>query len=36
MSTDGKDPLMLDLGSVKDLAVVHVNRQEAGVLWKEP
>lgn len=30
------DGLMLDLGAVKEVAVVHVNGQEAGVLWKEP
>lgn len=29
-------PLLLDLGSVKDVAVVRVNGKEAGVLWKEP
>lgn len=35
-SANGKSPLMLDLGSVKDVAVVRVNGREAGVLWKEP
>lgn len=28
--------LMLDLGSVKDIAVVRVNGKEVGTLWKEP
>lgn len=31
----GDVPLMLDLGAVKEVAVVRVNGQEAGVLWKE-
>jgi hypothetical protein len=35
-NADGKSPLILDLGSVKDLAVVRVNGQEVGELWKEP
>jgi len=29
-------PLILDLGSVKEVAVVRVNGQQAGVLWKQP
>jgi hypothetical protein len=33
-ASDG--PLMLDLGTVKEVAVVRVNGEEAGVLWKEP
>jgi alpha-L-rhamnosidase len=33
---NGKSPLMLDLGTVKEVAVVRVNGQEAGVLWKQP
>ena len=28
--------LVLDLGSVKEVAIVRVNGKEAGVLWKEP
>jgi len=32
----GDAPLMLDLGVVKEVAVVRVNGREAGVLWKEP
>jgi hypothetical protein len=28
--------LFLDLGSVKNLARVHLNGQELGILWKEP
>jgi len=32
----GKVPLQLDLGVVKDVAVVLVNGREVGVLWKEP
>ncbi len=35
-SVDGKTPLLLDLGSVKEVAVVRVNGKEAGILWKEP
>jgi hypothetical protein len=30
------DGLVLDLGAVKEVAVVRVNGKEAGVLWKEP
>lgn len=33
---DEEAPLILDLGTVKEVAVVRVNGQEAGVLWKEP
>jgi hypothetical protein len=32
----GVKPVILDLGSVKEVAVVRVNGKEAGVLWKEP
>ncbi len=32
----GRVPVILDLGSVKEVAVVRVNGREAGVLWKEP
>lgn len=35
-SHDGKSPLLLDLGVVRDVVVVRVNGKEAGVLWKEP
>lgn len=35
-SADGKSPLVLDLGAVKEVAVVRVNGRQAGVLWKEP
>lgn len=28
--------LILDLGTVKEVAVVRINGQDAGVLWKEP
>lgn len=35
-SADGNHPLILDLGAVRELAVVRVNGQQAGVLWKEP
>lgn len=31
-----ENPVILDLGSVKEVAVVHVNGKEAGILWKEP
>ncbi|MFN6270235.1 MAG: glycosyl hydrolase [Akkermansiaceae bacterium] len=31
-----KNPIILDLGSVKEVAVVTVNGKQAGVLWKEP
>ncbi|MES2981523.1 MAG: glycosyl hydrolase [Verrucomicrobiota bacterium] len=31
-----KNPIILDLGSVKEVAVVRVNGKKAGVLWKEP
>jgi hypothetical protein len=30
------DGLILDLGTVKEVAVVRVNGQEAGILWKQP
>ena len=35
---DGKQqvPLLLDLGQVRDVAVVRVNGQQAGTLWKAP
>lgn len=29
-------PLFLDLGTVKEVAVVRVNGKDAGILWKEP
>lgn len=33
----GKTPsLILDLGSVKEVATVRINGKEAGILWKEP
>jgi len=32
----GDTPLILDLGTVGEVAVVRVNGREAGVLWKEP
>jgi hypothetical protein len=35
-SHEGKTPLLLDLGVVKEVAVVRLNGKEAGVLWKEP
>lgn len=35
-SMNGKNPIFLDLGSVKEVAVVQVNGTEAGILWKEP
>jgi len=35
-SAGGKNPLILDLGSVREVAVVSVNGRQAGVLWKEP
>lgn len=31
-----KNPIMLDLGTVKEVAVVRVNGKQAGILWKEP
>lgn len=31
-----KNPIILDLGTVKEVAVVRVNGKEAGTLWKEP
>ncbi|PXA04386.1 hypothetical protein DDZ13_07590 [Coraliomargarita sinensis] len=33
---DDGTPLILDLGKVKEVAVVRVNGKEAGTLWKEP
>ena len=30
------DPLWLDLGDVRDVAVVRVNGKQAGILWKAP
>lgn len=36
VSHDRKSPLMLDLGAVKEVAVVKINGKEAGVFWKEP
>ncbi|MFM7182930.1 MAG: glycosyl hydrolase [Verrucomicrobiales bacterium] len=30
------EPLFLDLGTVKEVAVVAVNGKQAGILWKEP
>jgi hypothetical protein len=36
VSHDRKSPLLLDLGVVKEVAVVKINGKEAGVLWKEP
>ena len=33
---DGITSLMLDLGAVKEVAVVRVNGKDAGILWKEP
>jgi hypothetical protein len=32
----GKGPVILDLGSVKEVATLRVNGKEAGLLWKEP
>jgi hypothetical protein len=32
----GRDAVVLDLGRVKELAVVRVNGREAGILWKAP
>ena len=32
----GRTPVVLDLGCVKEIAVVRVNGREVGVLWKEP
>lgn len=32
----GANAVVLDLGAVKEVAVVRVNGREAGVLWKEP
>ncbi len=32
----GENPLMLDLGSVAEVAEVRVNGKEAGILWKLP
>lgn len=29
-------PIILDLGAVKDVAVVRLNGKEVGILWKEP
>ncbi len=34
--SSGRIPVILDLGSVKEVAVVRVNGQEVGELWKEP
>ncbi len=31
-----KNPIILDLGTVKEIAVVRLNGKEAGILWKEP
>jgi hypothetical protein len=36
LKTIPKSPIILDLGSVKEVAVVTVNGKQAGVLWKEP
>jgi hypothetical protein len=33
---DGGQPLVLDLGEVKNIAVVSVNGKRVGVLWKPP
>lgn len=33
---DTTAPLMLDLGRVHDVAVVRINGQDVGTLWKEP
>jgi len=35
-ASGGRTPVVLDLGAVKEVAVVRVNGREAGVLWKEP
>jgi hypothetical protein len=32
----GSGPVLLDLGVVREIAVVRVNGREAGVRWKEP
>jgi len=35
-SIQAEDPIMLDLGTVKDVATVRVNGKDVGVLWKQP
>lgn len=34
--SDQNPTLILDLGNVKEVATVHINGKEAGILWKEP
>ncbi len=36
LSEISKNPIILDLGAVKEIAVVRLNGKEAGILWKEP
>lgn len=36
ISAVSKNSVILDLGSVKEVAVVRINGKEAGILWKEP
>jgi len=35
-SIQAEDPIMLDLGTVKDVATIRVNGKDVGVLWKQP
>lgn len=36
LTESSKSPVILDLGTVREVAVVRVNGKEAGNLWKEP
>ncbi len=36
LADPGKGPVILDLGSVKEVATLKVNGKDAGILWKEP